>query len=101
MSAPSARKLSREEIAACEIGHTEIGPAQKRTLTAIFLAIIVVYPVCQCCCRAPWAEWRDAGDLKSSIKNYETAIEDTSLLIPYYLESIIILSCKIKRMNNE
>ena len=80
MNEPEKRKLSREEIAKIEIGHTEVGVPQQRALTIFFLALIFVYPVCQCCWRMPFAEWRYDGDIRQSIKSYETAVEETSLL---------------------
>jgi len=78
-------KLSREEIANIEIGHTEVSRAVQWGLTLSFLALIVLYPVCQFCMRQPFAEWRNAGTVQSSIKAYETAIEDTSLLRQWFL----------------
>lgn len=78
-------RLSREEIAKIEIGHTEISNAQKWTLLLFFCLLITVYPICQFCVRQPFAEWRNAGTVQKSIKTYETAIEDVSLLRQWLL----------------
>ena len=101
MSENKPRKLSREEIANLEIGHTEAGTAQKWVLTLFFLAFIAIYPVCQFCYRQPFAQWRDAGDLRQSIKAYETAIEDTSLLRKWLLPPIQSLLTDVLRFGNE
>ncbi|MBP5233633.1 MAG: hypothetical protein J6333_09520 [Planctomycetes bacterium] len=85
MGEPTKKRLSREEIAKLEIGHTEVSRGQQWALTVFFLALIVVYPLVQCCARQPFAEWRDAGTLQASIKAYETAIEDSSLLRQWLL----------------
>jgi len=80
MSDKSEVRFSREEIAKIEIGHTEVTTAQKWALSVLFLAVIVVYPVCQFCAHQPFADWCDTGEIQSSIKAYETTIEDNSLL---------------------
>ena len=95
------RKLSREEIANIEIGHTEVGTAQKWTLVLFFLAFISIYPVCQFCCRQPFAEWRNMGEIKQSIKTYETAIEDSSMLRKWLLPPIQSALTRILRFGNE
>ena len=101
MNETKPRKLSREEIANIEIGHTEVGTAQKWALTLFFLAFIAIYPVCQFCYRQPFAEWRNTGELKQSIKAYETAIEDSSLLRKWLLPPIqSALTCTL-RFGNE
>ena len=101
MNETKPRKLSREEIANIEIGHTEVSTAQKWALTLFFLAFISIYPVCQFCYRQPFAEWRDKGELKQSIKAYETAIEDTSLLRKWLLPPVQSVLTKTLRFGNE
>jgi alginate O-acetyltransferase complex protein AlgJ len=50
------KKLSREEIAAIEVGHTDISPTVSRLLIAIFLLVITGVPavqiVCDLCAKA-------------------------------------------------
>ena len=101
MNENKPRKLSREEIANIEIGHTEVSTVQKWALTLFFLAFISIYPVCQFCYRQPFAEWRNKGEIKQSIKAYETAIEDTSLLRKWLLPPIQRLMTKTLRFGNE
>ncbi len=101
MNESKPRKLSREEIANIEIGHTEVSPAQKWALTLFFLAFISIYPVCQFCYRQPFAEWRNAGEIKQSIKAYETAIEDSSLLRKWLLPPIQSALTRVLRFGNE
>ena len=101
MNKTKPRKLSREEIANIEIGHTEVGKAQKWALTLFFLAFIAIYPVCQFCYRQPFAEWRNKGEIKQSIKAYETAIEDTSLLRKWLLPPIQRFMTGALRFGNE
>lgn len=101
MNETKPRKLSREEIANIEIGHTEVTPAQKWALTLFFLALISIYPVCQFCYRQPFAEWRKTGNLRETIKAYETAIEDTSLLRKWLLPPIQSALTKFLRFGNE
>ncbi len=81
-------RLSREEIAKLEIGHTNVSTAQKWSLTLFFLLFIAIYPILQTVYRQPFAEWRDAGTVQQSIKAYETAIEDSSLLRKYLLSPV-------------
>ncbi len=102
MNESKPRKLlSREEIANIEIGHTDVSKAQKWALTLFFLALISIYPVCQFCYRQPFAEWRNKGEIKQSIKAYETAIEDTSLLRKWLLPPIQRLMTGTLRFGNE
>ncbi len=46
-SKPVRKELSREELAAIEVGHTEIRPGVARALTAFFLAIVFGVPLLQ------------------------------------------------------
>ncbi|MBO7146964.1 MAG: hypothetical protein J6W81_04375 [Lentisphaeria bacterium] len=80
MSENKTKKLSREEIANIEIGNTEITVKQKWFITLFFLLFIGIYPCLQIFYHQPFGEWRNAGTIQSSIKAYETAVEDTSLL---------------------
>lgn len=94
------QNLSREEIAKLEIGHTEIGRSQQLTLSLLFLALIVCYPVAQIWYetrRKPLCEIQELqlGDrlaaafpdqLGSALKDYETGLEDCSLLRAVLLE---------------
>lgn len=94
------QKLSREEIAKIEIGHTEISRSQQLALSLFFLALIVLYPVAQI-----WYETRTKSlseiqelqlgehlttaapdQLGAALKSYETALEDCSLLRAVLLE---------------
>ena len=101
MNETKPRKPSREEIANIEIGHTEASSAQKWALTLFFLAFIAIYPVCQFCYRQPFAEWRSKGEIKQSIKAYETAIEDTSLLRKWLLPPIQSALTRTLHFGNE
>ena len=101
MNETKPRKLSREEVANIEIGHTEVSQAQKWALTLFFLAFISIYPVCQFCYRQPFAEWRNTGEIKQSIKAYETAIEDTSLLRKWLLPPIQSALTRTLHFGNE
>ena len=101
MNETKPRKLSREEIANIEIGHTEVSTAQKWALTLFFLAFIAIYPVCQFCYRQPFAEWRNTGEIKQSIKAYETAIEDSSLLRKWLLPPIQSALTRTLHFGNE
>lgn len=101
MNESKPRKLSREEIANIEIGHTEVKPAQKWALTLFFLAFISIYPVCQFCYHQPFAEWRKVGNLRETIKAYETAIEDTSLLRKWLLPPVQSILTRTLRLGNE
>lgn len=45
---PAAKpRLSREEIAAIEVGHTDISPALARLLVIVFLSVITIVPITQ------------------------------------------------------
>lgn len=103
----TAQKLSREEIAKIEIGHTRINKAQIIVLCTLFLGLITIYPIFQlgyeCQTRKIQnvtdlqpltifpllAEMRIEGnsglqnfnrELCTAIKKYEDALEDTSVL---------------------
>lgn len=80
MSEEKKVKLSREEIAKREIGVTEVSKSQKLFLSIFFLVVIGVYPVIQFFYSSPFREIRPAPTAKAAFKQYETAIEDTSLL---------------------
>lgn len=73
-------RLSREEIANIEIGHTEVTRVQQWTLTLFFLLLIGIYPCVQMFYHQPFGEWRKAETTQKTLKSYENAIEDTSLL---------------------
>ncbi len=94
-------RLSREEIAKIEIGHTNITKAQKWSLLIFFVGLITIYPICQFCVRQPFAEWRNAGTVQKSIKAYETAIEDTSLLRQWLLTPAQRLATGVFKNGNE
>ena len=95
------KKLSREEIAKIEIGHTSVSKAQKWFLTVFFLLIIGIYPVVQFVYHQPFREWRKKEDAQKSIKAYETAIEDTSLLRAALLTPAQRMLTKVFRLGNE
>ena len=101
MSEKSKVRLSREEIAKIEIGHTEVTAAQQWTLSLLFLSFIVVYPVCQFCSHQPFADWRNEGEILASIKAYETTIEDNSLLRKWLLAPAQRLLTAVFRTGNE
>jgi len=42
---PETNKLTREQIAKAEIGHTEISPVTARVLAGVFLAVLLAVPV--------------------------------------------------------
>lgn len=94
-------RLSREEIAKIEIGHTEVGTAQKWTLSLLFIAVITLYPICQFCAHQPFADWQDEGEIKASIKAYETTIEDNSLLRRFLLAPAQRLMTGVFHTGNE
>lgn len=73
-------KMSREETARREIGVTDVTAAQKLFLSLFFLLAIGVYPCLQFVHSSPLKEFRPAAPLREAFKQYETAIEDTSLL---------------------
>ena len=93
--------LSREEIANIEIGHTDISQTQKWFLLIFFLALITIYPICQFFVRQPFAEWRNAGSVQKSIKAYESAIEDSSLLRQWLLGTTQRFATGILQTGNE
>ena len=39
------KQLTREEIAAIEVGHTEISPTAAKVLSIVFIVMIVTFPV--------------------------------------------------------
>jgi alginate O-acetyltransferase complex protein AlgJ len=73
-------KLIREEIAKREIGVTDVSAVQKLFLSLFFLLVIGIYPCLQFVYSSPLKEFRPAATLREAFKQYETAIEDTSLL---------------------
>ena len=73
-------KPTREEIARREIGVTDFTPARKFFLSLFFLLAIGGYPCVQFVHSSPLKEFRPAATLREAFKQYETAIEDTSLL---------------------
>ena len=80
MSEVKKVKLSREETAKLEIGVTKVSKAQKIFLSVFFLAFIGVYPCIQFIYSSPLKEIRPAATAQKAFRQYETAIEDTSLL---------------------
>lgn len=80
MSEVKKVKLSREEIAKREIGVTEVSKPQKLFLSIFFLFAIGVYPCIQFVYSSPLKEIRPAATAQKAFKQYETDIEDTSLL---------------------
>ena len=80
MSEVKKVKLSREEIAKREIGVTEVSKSQKLFLSIFFLFVIGIYPCIQFVYSSPLKEIRPAETAQKAFKQYETAIEDTSLL---------------------
>ncbi|MCQ2353021.1 MAG: hypothetical protein MJ033_06040 [Victivallaceae bacterium] len=85
MAEIKTKKLSREEIANIEIGNTSVSTAQKYFLTLFFLLLIGIYPCFQFYYHQPFREWRKMETAQKSIKAYETALEDTSLLRAFLL----------------
>jgi alginate O-acetyltransferase complex protein AlgJ len=55
------KKLSREEVAAIEVGHTDVSPATARFLIATFLIVIVGVPAVQIACDLTGASARLAS----------------------------------------
>ncbi len=94
-------KLSREEIANIEIGHTTVSIVQKYFIIIFFLLFIGIYPCIQIFYHQPFAEWRQKDDLQKSIKAYETAIEDTSLLRKLLLTPVQRGLVRIFNLGNE
>ncbi|MBR4189472.1 MAG: hypothetical protein IKQ55_05860 [Kiritimatiellae bacterium] len=80
MAKTNENRLTREEIARREIGVTDVTPAQKLFLSLFFLLAIGVYPCLQFVYSSPLKEIRPAATLREGFKQYETAIEETSLL---------------------
>ena len=94
-------KLSREEIAKREIGVTEVSKAQKLFLSIFFLFIIGVYPCIQFVYSSPLKEISPAPTAQKAFKQYETAIEDTSLLRALLLTPAQEFLTKCFRTGNE
>lgn len=94
-------KLSREEIAKLEIGVTEISKTQKIFLSVFFLAFIGIYPCIQFVYSSPLKEIRPATTVQKAFKQYETAIEDTSLLRSVLLTPAQKFLTKYCRTGNE
>ncbi len=94
-------KLSREEIAKREIGVTEVSKAQKLFLSIFFLLVIGIYPCVQFAYSSPLKEIRPAATAQKAFKQYETAIEDTSLLRAVLLTPAQEFLTKCFRTGNE
>ena len=101
MSEVKKIKLSREEIAKREIGVTEVSKAQKLFLSIFFLLIIGIYPCVQFVYSSPLKEIRPAATAQKAFKQYETAIEDTSLLRAVLLTPAQEFLTKCFRTGNE
>lgn len=101
MSEVKKVKLSREEIAKREIGVTEVSKAQKLFLSIFFLFVIGVYPCIQFVYSSPLKEIRPAPTAQKAFKQYETAIEDTSLLRAVLLTPAQEFLTKCFRTGNE
>ena len=101
MSEAKKVKLSREEIAKREIGVTEVSKAQKLFLSVFFLFVIGVYPCIQFVYSSPLKEIRPAPTAQKAFKQYETAIEDTSLLRAVLLTPAQEFLTKCFRTGNE
>ena len=101
MSEVKKVKLSREEIAKLEIGVTEVSKAQKIFFPAFFLAVISIYPCVQFVYSSPFKEIRPAATAQKAFKQYETAIEDTSLLRAVLLTPAQKILTKFFRTGNE
>ena len=101
MSEVKKVKLSREEIAKREIGVTEVSKSQKLFLSIFFLFVIGVYPCVQFVYSSPLKEIRPAPTAQKAFKQYETAIEDTSLLRAVLLTPAQALLTKCFRTGNE
>ena len=101
MSEVKKVKLSREEIAKREIGVTEVSKAQKLFLSIFFLFVIGVYPCIQFVYSSPLKEIRPAATAQKAFKQYETAIEDTSLLRAVLLTPAQEFLTKCFRTGNE
>ena len=101
MSEVKKVKLSREEIAKREIGVTEVSKPQKLFLSIFFLFVIGVYPCIQFVYSSPLKEIRPAPTAQKAFKQYETAIEDTSLLRAVLLTPAQEFLTKCFRTGNE
>jgi len=101
MSEVKKVKLSREEIAKREIGVTEVSKPQKLFLSIFFLFVIGVYPCVQFIYSSPLKEIRPAATAQKAFKQYETAIEDTSLLRAVLLTPAQEFLTKCFRTGNE
>lgn len=101
MSEVKKVKLSREEIAKREIGVTEVSKPQKLFLSIFFLFVIGVYPCIQFVYSSPLKEIRPAATAQKAFKQYETAIEDTSLLRAVLLTPAQEFLTKCFRTGNE
>ena len=101
MSEVKKAKLSREEIAKREIGVTEVSKPQKLFLSIFFLFVIGVYPCIQFVYSSPLKEIRPAATAQKAFKQYETAIEDTSLLRAVLLTPAQEFLTKCFRTGNE
>ena len=101
MSEVKKVKLSREEIAKREIGATEVSKPQKLFLSIFFLFVIGVYPCIQFVYSSPLKEIRPAATAQKAFKQYETAIEDTSLLRAVLLTPAQEFLTKCFRTGNE
>ena len=101
MSEVKKVKLSREEIAKREIGVTEVSKSQKLFLSIFFLFVIGVYPCVQFVYSSPLKEIRPAATAQKAFKQYETAIEDTSLLRAILLTPAQEFLTKCFRTGNE
>ena len=101
MSEVKKVKLSREEIAKREIGATEVSKAQKLFLSIFFLLVIGTYPCVQFVYSSPLKEIRPAPTAQKAFKQYETAIEDTSLLRAVLLTPAQEFLTKCFRTGNE
>jgi alginate O-acetyltransferase complex protein AlgJ len=101
MSEVKKVKLSREEIAKREIGVTEVSKSQKLFLSIFFLFVIGIYPCIQFVYSSPLKEIRPAETAQKAFKQYETAIEDTSLLRAVLLTPAQEFLTKCFRTGNE
>ena len=101
MSEVKKVKLSREEIAKREIGVTEVSKPQKLFLSIFFLFVIGIYPCIQFFYSSPLKEIRPAPTAQKAFKQYETAIEDTSLLRAVLLTPAQEFLTKCFRTGNE
>ena len=94
-------QLTREEIAKREIGVTEVSTPQKLFLSLFFLLVVGLYPCIQFVYSSPLKEIRPAATLQKAFKQYETAIEDSSLLRALLLAPAQEFLTKCLRTGNE